>query len=162
LEGAVRFDDNWSGVFQVGYIDAVFNEFFTLNPATLVIENRANLFNFQNTPRYSSAFALSYDTALPEGWGFLRVTPSYSFRSKYQLFETPSAILDQKAYELIDLSAVWTSDDGRVRMGLHGKNLQDERYRVGGYNFAGATFGNSISGFYGPPRTWTLSAEVKF
>jgi iron complex outermembrane receptor protein len=162
VEGNFIIDDNWSGVFQVGYIDAQFNEFFTLNPTTLVIENRANILNFQNTPRYSSAFALSYQTDLAEGWGSLNVTPMVSYRSKYQLFETPNAQLDQKEYNLLDLSAVWNSDDGRVKVGLHGKNLQDERYRVGGYAFPGATFGNSVNGFYGPPRTWTLSAEVKF
>jgi iron complex outermembrane receptor protein len=43
-----------------------------------------------------------------------------------------------------------------------GRNLTDERYRIGGYNFAGATFGNSIIGFYGPPRTFTASFEVRF
>jgi iron complex outermembrane recepter protein len=162
LEGAVRFSDNWSGVFQIGYLDTRFIEFFTLNPTTLVIENRADLLNFQNAPRWTSNFALTYETALADGWGTLLVTPSIAYRSRYQLFETPSPTLDQQGYELVDLSAVWLSADGRVKIGLHGKNLQDERYRVGGYNFPGATFGNSISGFYGPPRTVTVSAELRF
>jgi iron complex outermembrane receptor protein len=33
---------------------------------------------------------------------------------------------------------------------------------VGGYNFPGALTGNSIIGFYGPPRTFTITAEVRF
>jgi iron complex outermembrane receptor protein len=40
--------------------------------------------------------------------------------------------------------------------------LADKRYKIGGYNFPGALFGNSVVGFYGPPRTVSVSAEVKF
>ena len=40
-----------------------------------------------------------------------------------------------------------------------------QRYRIGGYNFpqsAGVLFGNSVSAFYGPPRTVLLSLEARF
>lgn len=162
VEGKVRFSDNWSAAYQVGYIEARFDQFITLNPVTLVIEDRAKFLKFQNTPKWTSNLAITYETLLPEGWGNLTVTPSLAFRSDYQLFETPAPLLDQPAYSLVDLAAVWNSDDGRVKLALYGKNLQDERYRVGGYNFPTATFANSVSGFYGPPRTFTLSAQLKF
>jgi hypothetical protein len=35
---------------------------------------------------------------------------------------------------------VWTSADGKIRAGLHGKNLTDKRYKTGGYLFP--TLGN--------------------
>ena len=54
------------------------------------------------------------------------------------------------------------SENDRFRLGLHGQNLSDEEYRVGGYNFPGALFGNSVIGFYGPPMTVTGSVEVRF
>jgi iron complex outermembrane receptor protein len=50
-------------------------------------------------------------------------------------------------------------------VGVHGTNLTDKRYRVGGYNFpqsAGVLFGNSVSAFYGPPRVVLVSLEAKF
>lgn len=45
---------------------------------------------------------------------------------------------------------------------LSGKNLTDERYRTGGYNFGVPTYNNSVIGFYGPPRTYSATVEVKF
>jgi iron complex outermembrane receptor protein len=30
---------------------------------------------------------------------------------------------------------VWTSADGKIRVGLHGKNLGDKRYKTAGYLF---------------------------
>ena len=80
------------------------------------------------------------------------------------MFEIPSR-LDQDSYWLLDASVVWTSKDDRYRVGLHGKNLAAEEYRIGGYNFpqsAGVLFGNSVTAYYGPPRTVTLSLEAKF
>ena len=77
------------------------------------------------------------------------------------MFEFASP-LDQQGYALADASINWTSDDDRFSLGLHGRNLTDERYRVGGYNFPGATLGNSIIGYYGAPRTFSVTAGVKF
>ena len=45
---------------------------------------------------------------------------------------------------------------------LAGGNLGDERYRAGGYNFPGAITGDSVIGFYGAPRTVTLSVTANF
>mgnify|MGYP000967567186 CR=1 FL=1 len=83
-------------------------------------------------------------------------------RSDYSQFEIKNALLDQDGYALVDASATWTSDDDRFQIGVHGRNLTDKRYKIGGYNFPGALFGNSVVAFYGPPRTVSVSAEVKF
>jgi iron complex outermembrane receptor protein len=50
----------------------------------------------------------------------------------------------------------------RWSLGVHARNLTNKRYRVGGYNFPGAAFGNSLIGYYGPPRTVTGTVEFKF
>jgi iron complex outermembrane receptor protein len=92
--------------------------------------------------------------------GGLAFTAWSSFRSKYAMFEIPSQ-LDQSGYTLANLDIVWTSSNGKYEVGLHGKNLTDKHYRVGGYNFPGATLGNTITGYYGPPRTVTGSIAVK-
>ena len=94
--------------------------------------------------------------------GQLAITPSAAYRGDSQMFEFATPLLDQGAYTLYNASITWTSESDRFRLGLHGQNLGDEVYRVGGYNFPGATFGNSIIGFYGPPQTVTASVEVRF
>ena len=78
------------------------------------------------------------------------------------MFEAASP-LDQEGYWLVDANLSWTTGDGRYTIGLHGKNLTDETYRTGGYFFPGAAvpFGNSITAFYGPPLTVSVSLDVR-
>src|SRR5262249_28891444 len=109
---------------------------------------------------WTTSLAFNYSTDV--AGGNLVVTPSMSYRSAYQMFETATPLLDENGYTLYNLDATWTAPGDRFKLGLHGLNLSDERYHVGGYNFPGATFGNSIIAFYGPPRTWTATLEVKF
>ena len=63
---------------------------------------------------------------------------------------------------MYDASVVWTSASERWSVGLHGKNLSDERYKTGGYSFPGALTGDSLIAFYGAPRTVTARVGVKF
>ena len=66
------------------------------------------------------------------------------------------------SYKLYDASIVWTRADGKVRAGLHGKNLSDKRYRTGGYLFP--TLGNegTLTAFYGNPRQVSATLEYRF
>jgi iron complex outermembrane receptor protein len=165
LEGRVFLTDNLSANFAVGYIDGEFGEYRStaVNPApppvTIPIDLSGSAV-FQNTPDLTGAFSLTYQVNV--AGGMLAITPSVAYRGDSQMFEFANPTLDQDAYTLYNTSIVWTSEGERFRLGLHGQNLGDEEYRVGGYNFPGATFGNSIIGFYGPPRTITASVGVSF
>jgi iron complex outermembrane receptor protein len=99
---------------------------------------------------------------MPAEMGVIAVTPSVSYRSSYSQFEFPNPLLDQGGYFLVDLTASYTTPSGRYRLAYEGRNIADEEYRIGGYNFPGATFGNTVIGFYGPPATHTLVLEVRF
>jgi iron complex outermembrane receptor protein len=169
LEGRMLFTDNFSANFSVGYIDGEFNEYMsntvvanpTPPPATIVVPiDLSGSAALQNTPDMTASLSFTY--SLPVANGLLAFTPSAAYRGDSQMFEFANPVLDQGEYTLYNASLTWTSDNDRWRLGLHGQNLSDERYRVGGYNFPGATFGNSIIGFYGPPRTVTASVEVRF
>jgi iron complex outermembrane recepter protein len=169
LEGRVEFTDNLSANFAVGYIDGQFNEYMSNTvvanpappPATIVVPiDLSGSAALQNTPDLTASLSFTYTVQLVGGE--LAFTPSAAYRGDSQMFEFAAPLLDQQAYTLYNASATWTSDNDRWRLGLHGHNLGDEEYRVGGYNFPGATFGNSIIGFYGPPQTWTASVEVRF
>ena len=147
-----------------GYIDAQFEEFLRFDPTATPprLVDISHLVVFQNTPEYSAALSATITPPIPAEMGVVQITPSISYRSRYSQFEFPNPLLDQAGYTLLDLTASYTTPSGRYRLGVEGRNLTDERYRIGGYNFPGATFGNTIIGFYGPPRTFTASFEVRF
>jgi iron complex outermembrane receptor protein len=144
----------------VGYTNADYKEFFTFIGGGTTPVDVSDQRAFQNTPEWTAnaSFTWSNDVA----GGVLAFTPSVSLRSDTQMFELATPALDQDGYALVDASLNWTSGDGRYRLGVAARNLTDARYRVGGYNFPGALFGNSIIGYYGPPRTVTGTFEIKF
>jgi iron complex outermembrane receptor protein len=160
LEGVATLTDNLRANFAVGYIKAKFDEYSGLNPATGKTEDFADVRVFQNTPEWTGSFGVTYTHDMGDH-GSISFIPTASYRSSINMFEIPS-VIDQGSYWLVDASLLWTSADAKYRVGLHGKNLTEEEYRVGGYTFAGGLFGNSINAFYGPPRTVTLSLEAKF
>lgn len=161
MEARAVPDRNFQVQAAIGYTNAKFQQFLTLDPATLTIKDFASQRVFQNTPKYTASVSATLGHDL-DGIGRFTLTPALSFRSKYSLFEVPNPVLDQKSYQLVDVSIVWTSEDKRFSISGHGRNLFDRKYRVGGYNFPGALTGNSIIGFYGPPRTFTVTGEVRF
>ena len=69
-------------------------------------------------------------------------------------------MLAQSGYSLWDAGLVWTSADRKLQVGLHGRNLTDKRYKVAGYNFSG--FFNTVTTFYGDPRTVRLTVGLKY
>ena len=160
FEGRLRILDNLSASFAVGYLHSDFEQFLRYNLALAAYEDISDQVVLQNAPKWTGYFGFTWigDVA----GGALAVTPSVSYRGDSSMFEFPNPVLDQQAYTLVDLSIVWTDPTDRYTLGLYGKNLTDEEYRVGGYNFPGALFDNSIIGYYGPPRTITASLKVNF
>ena len=101
--------------------------------------------------------------AAGQRWGSLLLTASASYRDSYYMFEFPNPLIDQNdSYTLFDASVTWTAENEKLRFQLVGRNLTDEEYKIGGYYFPGATFGNIVNSFYGPPRTVSLSASYRF
>jgi iron complex outermembrane receptor protein len=174
FEAKAVFNQNLSGTVALGYIHAKYDTFSRfvpagapnpVNPSQTIpaggqIVNVADLYGFQNTPEWTGNVSLTWRADV--GGGELSITPMVSYRDDYQQFEQPLPLLDQKAYTLVDLTASWAPQNGRFKVLLAGKNLTDERYRTGGYNFGVPTYNNSVIGFYGPPRTYSATIEVKF
>lgn len=174
FEAQAKITANLSGTVALGYIHAeydTFNRFVPagapnpLNPTTVIpaggqVVNVADLYGFQNTPEWTGNVSLTWRGQL--AGGDLSITPMVSYRDAYQQFELPLPQLDQEAFTLVDLTAIWTAPGGHYKLAVTGKNLTDERYRTGGYNFGVATYNNSVIGFYGPPRTVSASLEVAF
>ncbi|GAB3431001.1 TonB-dependent receptor [Massilia solisilvae] len=157
LEAIAHITKEFTLAGMYSYIDAKYKEYIVAGV------NVADKRYFQNTPRNSSNIRATYDIPTPlMGYnGTTSLMASYAFKSKTYQFETPSD-LDQQSYHLVDASVVWTRADGRLRVGLHGKNLTDEHYKTGGYLFQ--TLGNegTLSAFYGAPRTVSGTVEYRF
>ncbi|WP_339933640.1 TonB-dependent receptor [uncultured Brevundimonas sp.] len=161
FEGTLHILDSLTANFAVGYLNAEFDEFQRFNLGTGLYENIADQVVLQNAPKYTGYFGLTWRGQM--AGGALAITPSISYRDDYSQFEFPNPILDQEAYSLVDLSVVWTAPNDKLTVGVYGKNLTDEEYRIGGYNFPGAAvFNDSVIGYYGPPRTVSAMLQVKF
>jgi len=157
LEAIANFTPNFMLAGMYSYIDADYKEY--LVAGVNVADQRV----FQNTPRNSANLRANYDIALPVmgRTGRVSLIGSVSYKGATNQFETVS-ILDQESYKLWDASIVWTRADGKVRAGLHGKNLNDEHYKTAGYLFP--TLGNegTLTAFYGNPRTISATLELRF
>lgn len=119
----------------------------------------------QNTPENMAYLGLTYAADVAAGTLYLNANVSH--KSEIAQFEVPTPVLDQKAYNTVNLSAVWQSDSGHWVLGLHGKNLTDEDVKTSGYCFGSggcpSTLGleDNTTVFYGPPRTLTASVEYR-
>ena len=161
-----QFTDRFSATFALGLIDAKYTEWLvastdpdTGDPIFVDISDERE---FQNTPEITAALTARYEFPLRifSAPGNLALTGLVSYRDDTFQFEIPDPIVDQPAYTIYDASVEWMSDSSRITVGLYGRNLSDEEYIVANYNFP--TLDSSVIGFYGAPRTWTLSGTYRF
>ena len=173
LEGTWFINDLFTLSGNLGIIDAEITEILSADV------NIADQFVTQNTPELQGQVSLNYTNDLGNN-GEISVTGALSYRDEYFLFnvENPGfaagtnanfpqggPALDPDSYTLADLSIVWTSPSEKYRLGLHGRNLTDEEYRVAAYNFVTPEplgVDSAYSAFYGWPTTVTASLSVDF
>ena len=160
LEANAVMSRNLSANLTFGYVNAKFNEFLVYDMATGKMVDVADSRVFQNTPEFTISASVNGHGEVAGGW--LTVQPAISFRSETNLFEIPIPAIDQGAYALVDLSVTWTSPNEQWRFGVYGRNLLNQEYRTGGYNFPLNAYAQSVIGFYGAPRTVRASAEYRF
>ncbi|MFZ3286482.1 MAG: TonB-dependent receptor [Telluria sp.] len=157
LEASARLTDSLSLSGMYSHINAKYTRFIVAGVD--VSGSRV----FQNTPKNSANLRATYDIALPlmGTAGKLSLIGAVSYKDDTSQFEFAS-VLDQPAYTLWDLSVLWTRADGKVRAGVHGKNLGDKEYRTGGYLFPTLGREGVVTAFYGNPRTVSATLEYRF
>lgn len=174
-QASLKLTSELSTSLTAGYLDAQYTKWLAAIPAntpplcpgtSLCIVDVHKLRHFAYVSKLTGSWSATWTHDMG-GNGRITVLPVVSYRSKYQIYETPSPMLDQAGYWLVDANISWTSSNRRYEVSLHGKNLTDERYHVGGYNFSQATtgnpgFGNSLDAFFGDPRTVYLTLAAKF
>lgn len=160
FEASAVFSDRLRAFMGLGYINATFDEYMSFDVATGGTKDFSSERVFQNTPKWTANLGLTW--TLPLTSGSLKITPTVAFRDDSHMFEVPNPLLDQKAYSLYNLNAEWTSDNGNWSVGLVGHNLFDKGYRIGGYVFPGAVFDDTVTAYYGPPRTYAVTLTYRY
>ncbi|MDN3653138.1 TonB-dependent receptor [Thalassotalea ponticola] len=168
-ELAFRATDNLELTASLGTIDADFTEVLDTNPETGEQFDKSDRFTISNTPDYT--FNLGANYTLESNIGDFVFNANYYYRDDYVLFEEDS-LLTQDGYGLLNVGINWFSNDGHWTAGLHAKNLTDEEYMIGGYQFVapledgsyapGLGGDNTLIGYYGDPRTVSLTVSYQF
>lgn len=155
---------------NLGLIDASFKNVNSFNAQGNPIDI-TDQFVITNTPDTTANIGFSYDFQIANG--DLVFNGNYSYRSSYGLTELNN-LLTQDAYGLLNLGVNWYSANGQWRVGLHGKNLTNEKYLVGNYAFLSPDPNNpgaflpglggdtTLIGYYGDPRTVSLTVGYRF
>jgi iron complex outermembrane receptor protein len=187
-ENLIAPGDRFTISTSVGYLDAKFKEFrsvvaFEPDGTPIAPAEERDVSDFrkvQNTPKWTLSGTLDYD--VPVGTGQVNFNTTVSYRSASQQFEIAIPGLDQGGFALWDANIVWRAPGNRWTLGLHGKNLLDKQYILGGYNFynqnpytgqfilpngqpgysSAVGLEGVLTAFYGNPRQVFVSAGMKF
>ena len=142
-----QLSPNWVLQGNVAWLDAEYDEFISGGV------NVAGVQKFTNAPEFSGALSLQYIRPLASG-GEVRARVGYSHQSKVYPTTDLSEAIAQGSYGLWSAGVIWQVDDA-WKVSLEGNNLADEEYRTTGYNIGALGI---LTGFYGAPRTVSLTA----
>lgn len=144
-------NEHWLISGNLAWLDAKYDEFITSGV------NVADSQRFTNAPEFSGALNVEWRTALANG-GNLSARVGYSYQSEVWPTTDLSPAIKQDGYGLVGAGVIWKVNDS-WQLSLQGSNLADEEYRTTGYNIA--AYG-VLTGFYGPPRQYSLTARYDF
>lgn len=142
---------NWLISGNLAWLDSKYDEFITSGV------NVADSQHFTNAPKFSGAINAEWRTELGNG-GSLSTRVGYSYQTGVYPTTDLSRAIYQPSYGLLGAGVIW-KPSAPWTLSLQGSNLTDEEYRTTGYNIA--AYG-VLTGFYGPPRQYTLSARYDF
>ena len=151
LEWRARLGPRLSWTGHVGYLDAGYDEY--IDRGVDVASNR----DFPNAPEWTAGTSLAADFPLETG-GALQARIDGRYQSAVRPTTDTTALLVQPGYALWNASLSWTLPDERWQVALRGDNLGDTRYLTSGFFYP---FGIT-TGYYGPPRTYSLTLAYSF
>jgi iron complex outermembrane recepter protein len=155
-EYAFQLTDAFSLQGNVAWLDAEYDEFLT-EAANGTVSNIADSQRFTNAPEFSGAISGLHTLALAGG-GSLTSRLTYTYQDEVYPTTDLSQAIRQDGYGLLSAGFIWQTS-GPWSFALEGSNLTDKEYRTTGYNIAAL---GVLTGFYGPPRTYSLSARYEF
>ncbi|MBO9717074.1 MAG: TonB-dependent receptor [Pseudoxanthomonas sp.] len=143
--------EHWLISGNLAWLDAKYDEF--MSGGVDIADSQY----FTNAPEFSGALNAEWRTALDNG-GNLAARVTYAYQSEVWPTTDLSPAIKQPGYGLVNAGVIWNVNDAWT-LSLQGSNLTDEEYRTTGYNIA--AYG-VLTGFYGPPRQYSLMARYDF
>ncbi|MBW8852204.1 MAG: TonB-dependent receptor [Xanthomonadales bacterium] len=152
---------HWAISGNLAWLDAKYDKYMFKNV------NIAHQQEFTNAPEFSGALNVEYRTELG-GMGSLSARVGYSYQSRVvattEVVRDPvtgarATPISQDGYGLLNAGAIWKLNNA-WSFSLQGTNLTDEEYLTTGYNLVSSL--GVLTGFYGPPRQYTLTARYDF
>ncbi|TWT23274.1 TonB-dependent receptor [Luteimonas marina] len=143
--------EHWLISGNLAWLDAKYDEF--ISAGTNVADSQV----FTNAPEFSGAVNVEWRTDLANG-GNLSARVSYAYQSEVYPTTDLSEDIKQDGYGLVNAGVIWRMNDA-WSFSLQGTNLADKEYRTTGYNIAALGI---LTGFYGPPRQYSLTARYDF
>lgn len=171
IEAVAAVTDSLNVTAMMGNVNAAFDSVRFFDPVAQETTDVSDLWSFANTPELVAN--LGFNQSLENEYGQWVWSGNMAYRSETQIFEVPS-MLDMGGYSLFNTSLMWYSNDGNWSAGLHVKNIGNKVYRLAGYNFAAPRDANgnrtgpglggedTIVGYYGDPRTVSLTVGYRF
>ena len=153
--------DNFTLSGNLAWLDAKYDTYMFKNV------NIADQQEFTNAPEFSGALNAEYRVDLGGG-GSLSARVGYSYQSRVvattEVVRDPVTLatvqpITQDGYGLLGAGIIWKANDAWT-VSLQGSNLADKAYRTTGYNLYSAL--GVHTGFYGPPRQYTLTVKYDF
>ena len=152
IEMAANLTDNWTVNGNIAFLDAEYDEFITRNV------NVADTQKFTNAPERSGALSTQYTWGDVFG-GALSARGTVTYQDEVYPTTDLSEVIKQPGYSLLSAGLIWRSNESPWVLSLQGPNLTDKEYRTTGYNIAALGI---LTGFYGAPRQYTLTATYLF
>ncbi|WP_049623957.1 TonB-dependent receptor [Frateuria defendens] len=150
-EFAWKPSEYWTLSGNFAYLHTKYTEFMSRGV------NIADQQKFTNAPKWSGGLSLEHTHPLGNG-GSLTARVNYTYQSQVYPETTLSPLIRQGSYGLWNAGVIWQIDEPWT-LSLQGTNLANKSYRTTGYNIAALGI---VTGFYGAPRTVTLSARYAF
>ncbi|WP_158548442.1 TonB-dependent receptor [Parvularcula marina] len=154
LESSVRATDNLRLDLALGYLDASYAEFIGENG-----QDVSGDLTPANSPDWTGRLGAEYRRDLSTDTELV-VAAAAAYRGDVYPTVSSSEILKQDSYTLVDASIGLEFQDGKYSLRLAGRNLTDERYRTQGFDLSDS-LGYQL-GYYGAPRTYSITAGVRY
>ena len=153
LELATRPTDNVLVNFNLGYLDAQYNEF---------IDATGNDVSGERTPINAPKWTanLGFQSIHPVSFGRIRLSADLGYRSKYYVDVNNLQALSQGSYRVLNTSVDLEDTSERWAVSLGVKNLTGTDYITHGFDLT--AFPGVGLAYYGDPRTFKLRVRYRF
>lgn len=155
-----EFEGSWQATEHLrfdlsgGYLDAEYNEFIGENGADV-----SDMLTPANAPDWTGRLAANYRRSLGQDTELVAAAAA-AYRGDVYPTVSSSDILRQGGYTLFDASIGLEFANGKYSLLLAGRNLSDKKYRTQGFDLSDS-LGYQL-GYYGAPRTVSLTASVRY